>query len=261
MLTSLTTSVTSVTRALGTLVVDVVVSSAAWFVPTDYREQCLGDLYEGHFRLRKHGRTKIVSLMITSWRVLTLIKAGLQMRLEDIHSIQQKHPQGIVGEKIKSTKTLFLMAILALLMPRAYSTFRTYSILLERLHQDNQALYNHLGTAQACLLMTGATHPVITGFMTHTSSHPVYAIAHASSLFPGNVEASAVVNRAIDLNQKGRVRYQGSTWNALCNDHQQILPVGTQVKIIGRKGNTLIVDSRARKTDNHAHGDTIHTTM
>lgn len=57
-----------------------------YLIPADYREQCLGDLYEGYFLLRERGRSKVVSVIITVWRALCLIWAALKMRLEDSFS-------------------------------------------------------------------------------------------------------------------------------------------------------------------------------
>jgi hypothetical protein len=60
------------------------------FIPSDYREQCLGDLYEGYFRLRARGRSKLFSQMVTAWHLLSLVCVGLQMRWEDFQASRQQ---------------------------------------------------------------------------------------------------------------------------------------------------------------------------
>ena len=46
---------------------------------------------------------------------------------------------------------------------------------------------------------------------------------------------------AIAPGQKGRVMYEGNSWQARCNDAQVAIPPNQEVFVIERKGNTLIV--------------------
>jgi len=46
---------------------------------------------------------------------------------------------------------------------------------------------------------------------------------------------------AIAPGQKGRVMYEGNSWQAKCNDNQVAIPPNQEVFVIERKGNTLIV--------------------
>lgn len=46
---------------------------------------------------------------------------------------------------------------------------------------------------------------------------------------------------AIAPGQKGRVMYEGNSWQARCNDDQVSIPPNQEVFVIERKGNTLIV--------------------
>ena len=46
---------------------------------------------------------------------------------------------------------------------------------------------------------------------------------------------------AIAPGQKGRVMYEGNSWQARCNDAQAAIPPNQEVFVIERKGNTLIV--------------------
>lgn len=49
------------------------------------------------------------------------------------------------------------------------------------------------------------------------------------------------IEQAISPNGRGRVRYQATCWFAICDDGRS-LPKGTEVTIVGRRGNTLIVE-------------------
>ncbi len=46
---------------------------------------------------------------------------------------------------------------------------------------------------------------------------------------------------AISPGQKGRVMYEGNSWQAKCNDAQVAIPPNQEVFVIERKDNTLIV--------------------
>lgn len=235
MLTSLTASVTSVTRALGTLAVDVVVSAAAWFIPNDYREQCLGDLYEGYFRLRKYGRTKMNSLMITGWRILTLIGAGVQMRWEDLHSMQQKDHQSATEEKIEPTESIVLSAAFTFLM------LQTCLVLLGRQHKYSHRSSVYFDTVAAYAAGDVIAHdasPARTGIIVPHDQEEGDAVIRG--------EALAIVTREIEPNQAGRVKFQGTYWSAR-SEHLQRFPVEMKVAITGRKGNTLFVVPVAAK--------------
>ena len=61
-----------------------------FLLPSDSREECLGDLYEGYFLLREKGKSKFVSILITIWRAMLLILAALQMRWDDINSSKKE---------------------------------------------------------------------------------------------------------------------------------------------------------------------------
>lgn len=49
------------------------------------------------------------------------------------------------------------------------------------------------------------------------------------------------VEQAISPDSRGRVRYQATYWFGVCDDGRS-LPKGTEVTILGRRGNTLIVE-------------------
>lgn len=49
------------------------------------------------------------------------------------------------------------------------------------------------------------------------------------------------VHQAISPDGRGRVRYQATYWFGICHDGRS-LPPGTAVNVIGRQGNTLIVE-------------------
>lgn len=55
-------------------------------------------------------------------------------------------------------------------------------------------------------------------------------------------EAVAIVRRAIDPGQLGRVRFQGVWWRACC-DRTQSIPAGTLVRVLGRRANILVVET------------------
>jgi hypothetical protein len=72
-----------------------------FLLPSDCRDECLGDLYEGYFILRERGTSKFASVLVTIWRAILLILAALQMRWDDIisskkevqHTLKAKHPR------------------------------------------------------------------------------------------------------------------------------------------------------------------------
>ncbi|MCC5638725.1 hypothetical protein LC593_23400 [Nostoc sp. CHAB 5844] len=72
-----------------------------FLLPSDCRDECLGDLYEGYFILRERGTSKFASVLVTIWRTILLILAALQMRWDDIisdkkevqHTLKAKHPR------------------------------------------------------------------------------------------------------------------------------------------------------------------------
>lgn len=54
-------------------------------------------------------------------------------------------------------------------------------------------------------------------------------------------EETAVVDAAIAPGAAGRVRYRGTYWFGVC-EQNRMLPEGTEVIVIGRNGNTLLVE-------------------
>ena len=59
--------------------------------------------------------------------------------------------------------------------------------------------------------------------------------------WPTTSEVTAVVKTAIRSGQLGRVRFQGVRWRACC-DRTLTLVEGTQVKVLGRRANILVVE-------------------
>lgn len=53
-------------------------------------------------------------------------------------------------------------------------------------------------------------------------------------------QTKGYVEQAISADGRGRVRYQATYWFGICDDGRS-LPKGTEVTVIGRQGNTLIV--------------------
>jgi len=53
-------------------------------------------------------------------------------------------------------------------------------------------------------------------------------------------QTKGYVEQAISPDSRGRVRYQATYWFGICDDGRS-LPKGTEVTVIGRQGNTLIV--------------------
>lgn len=53
-------------------------------------------------------------------------------------------------------------------------------------------------------------------------------------------QTQGYVEQAINADGRGRVRYQATSWFGICHDGRS-LPKGTAVNVIGRQGNTLIV--------------------
>ncbi len=49
------------------------------------------------------------------------------------------------------------------------------------------------------------------------------------------------VEQAISPEGRGRVKFQATYWFGICDDGRS-LPKGTEVTVIGRRGNTLIVE-------------------
>ncbi|MEH2079156.1 MAG: hypothetical protein V7K89_03830 [Nostoc sp.] len=72
-----------------------------FLLPSDCRDECLGDLYEGYFILRERGMSNFGSILITIGRTLLLILAAFKMRWDDIisskkdvkHTFNAKHPR------------------------------------------------------------------------------------------------------------------------------------------------------------------------
>lgn len=64
-------------------------------------------------------------------------------------------------------------------------------------------------------------------------------------LSPDNLGASkqtkGYVEQAIHPDRRGRVRYRATSWFGICHNGRS-LPKGTEVNVIGRQGNTLIVE-------------------
>lgn len=59
--------------------------------------------------------------------------------------------------------------------------------------------------------------------------------------YPGSsAQTKGYVEQVINPNQRGRVRYQATCWLGICDDGRS-LPPGTEVTILGRHGNTLLV--------------------
>lgn len=59
--------------------------------------------------------------------------------------------------------------------------------------------------------------------------------------WPTSSEATAVVKTIIQPGQLGRVRFQGVRWRACC-DRALTLVEGTQVRVLGRRANILVVE-------------------
>lgn len=60
--------------------------------------------------------------------------------------------------------------------------------------------------------------------------------------YPGSSTPSkGYVEQAINPYQRGRVRYQATYWFGVCDDGRSLSP-GTEVIVLGRQGNTLIVE-------------------
>ncbi|NER78455.1 MAG: hypothetical protein F6K42_02540 [Leptolyngbya sp. SIO1D8] len=53
-------------------------------------------------------------------------------------------------------------------------------------------------------------------------------------------DALAVVRSPIDPGHLGHVKFHGVRWRA-CNDLGESIPVGTQVRVLGRRANILVV--------------------
>lgn len=69
-------------------------------------------------------------------------------------------------------------------------------------------------------------------------------IRHFHETLPAQSMASeeiAVVDVAIAPGAAGRVRYRGTYWFGVCQQ-PRLLPKGTAVIVIGRNGNTLMVE-------------------
>ncbi|MBD2109313.1 NfeD family protein [Nodosilinea sp. FACHB-13] len=59
--------------------------------------------------------------------------------------------------------------------------------------------------------------------------------------YPGLLaQTKGYVEQAINPNRRGRVRYQSTYWFGICADARS-LPPGTEVTVLGRRGNTLLV--------------------
>ncbi len=59
--------------------------------------------------------------------------------------------------------------------------------------------------------------------------------------YPGlSTQTKGYVEQAISPNRRGRVRYQATYWFGIC-DGSRSLPPGTEVTVLGRQGNTLLV--------------------
>lgn len=59
--------------------------------------------------------------------------------------------------------------------------------------------------------------------------------------YPGLLaKTKGYVEQAINPNRRGRVRYQATYWFGVCADARS-LPPGTEVTVLGRRGNTLLV--------------------
>ena len=56
-----------------------------------------------------------------------------------------------------------------------------------------------------------------------------------------SLQTRGYVEQAISADGRGRVRYQATYWFGICHDGRS-LPKGTEVNVIGRQGNTLIVE-------------------
>lgn len=63
----------------------------------------------------------------------------------------------------------------------------------------------------------------------------------AQTYHGASAQTKGYVEQAISPNQRGRVRYQATYWFGICDDARS-LPKGTEVIVIGRQGNTLIVE-------------------
>ena len=55
-----------------------------------------------------------------------------------------------------------------------------------------------------------------------------------------SAQTKGYVEQAINPNRRGRVRYQATYWFGICADARSP-PPGTAVTVLGRQGNTLLV--------------------
>lgn len=55
-------------------------------------------------------------------------------------------------------------------------------------------------------------------------------------------QTTGYVDQPIRPHHPGRIRYQATYWFGICNGNVRSLPRGTEVNILGRQGNTLIVE-------------------
>ena len=60
-----------------------------------------------------------------------------------------------------------------------------------------------------------------------------------TAVFQESTEARAL--KAIPAGQKGRVRYEGSIWDAKCDVEDLSIPAGEDLYVLERRGNILIV--------------------
>jgi len=69
----------------------------------------------------------------------------------------------------------------------------------------------------------------------------VQALQPLSQVYLGSSSRTVgYVERAISPTCRGRVRYRATSWFGICEDARS-LPCGTEVTVLGRQGNTLIV--------------------
>lgn len=54
-------------------------------------------------------------------------------------------------------------------------------------------------------------------------------------------DALAIVRSAIEPGELGHVKFHGVRWRA-CSSYSESIPVGTQVRVLGRRANILVVE-------------------
>ncbi|NJL46298.1 MAG: hypothetical protein HC929_00770 [Leptolyngbyaceae cyanobacterium SM2_5_2] len=66
-------------------------------------------------------------------------------------------------------------------------------------------------------------------------------LKHEAQLSPSLQAATAVVNVEITPRRPGRIKYMATYWFGLC-EKNVVVPAGTPVRVLRRKGNTWFVE-------------------